>query len=74
MAKYKLKPEVKCFPFGPHCAQVVNKVEKLENGEPNPHQTELTDSIAEYLLESGRLTESDFEKMPKEATEKEVEK
>lgn len=64
MAKYKLKPEVKCFPFGPQCAQVVNKVEKDEKGNPNPHQTELTDSMAEYLLASGKLSENDFEELP----------
>jgi hypothetical protein len=64
MAKYKLKPEVKCFPFGVQCAQVVNEVEVSEKGEPNPHQTELTDSIAEYLLASGKLSENDFEELP----------
>lgn len=73
MAKYKLKPEVKCFPFGPQCAQVVNKVEKDEDGNPNQYQTELTDSMAEYLLESGKLTEADFEKFPKDEKSKETE-
>lgn len=65
MAKYKLKAEVKCFPFGPQCAQVVNKVEKDEDGKPVENQIPLTDSMAQYLLESGKLTEADFETLPK---------
>lgn len=67
MAKYKLKPEVKCFPFGPQCAQVVNKVEKDEDGKPLESQVALTDSMAEFLLESGRLKPEDFETIPEKA-------
>lgn len=61
MAKYKLKPEVKCFPFGPQCGQVVNSPKKNENGEPIDNEVELTDALAEFLISSGRLSAEDFE-------------
>ena len=61
MAKYKLKEGVKCFPFGAQCAQVVNSAKKDKEGNPINNEVELTDSMAEFLIESGRLTADNFE-------------
>lgn len=59
MAKYKLKEGVVCHPFGPANKQVVNKLSKDEKEAET--QMQLTDPLAEFLLESERLTLDQFE-------------
>lgn len=59
MPKYKLKKGVVCHPFGTANKQVVNKLS--ENKSEAENQLLLTDQLAEFLIESERLKESDFE-------------
>lgn len=59
MAKYKLKEGVVCHPFGPATKQVVNKLSSDEKEAAS--QMELTDELAQFLIDSERLAVSDFE-------------
>jgi len=56
MAKYKLKEGLFISPFG---------------GNTRIDETNLTDEIAEYLIESGKASKEDFEKSKPELTDEE---